>query len=79
MCPDLFSSTIESITSYCSTSTAEDESDGTGILYLSNKQGSSNRINPYRLANLKILCSYLLKICRHNKHYCRTTMTAHVY
>lgn len=39
-----------SITSHCSTSTAEDESDGTGI-YLS-KQGSSNRINSYRLAKV---------------------------
>ena len=60
---DLFSSTIESgsITSYCSTSTVEDESDGTGI-YLSNKRGSSNRINSYRFC----VASYLLKICRHN-------------
>ena len=37
-----------SITSHCSTSTAEDESDGTGL----SKQGSSNRINSYRLAKV---------------------------
>ena len=62
-----------SITSHCSTSTVEDESDGTGI-YLS-KQGSSNRINSYRLAKVLWLSAKDLHIILCKMY---STMTSYI-